>query len=115
MLRQKLSATATSLQAVRGEVGGLAGELQQARSRLRNTREENYQAARDLEREKSLVQNLRLQFESGQAATFFVSIENLVNFGQHTVVIESWWQTTMGILETENEELSRALQCKARH
>ena len=114
MLRQKLSATATSLQAVRGEVGGLAGELQQARSRLRSTREENYQAARDLEKEKSLVQNLRLQFESGQAA-FFVNIENLVNFGQHTVVIESWWQTTMGILETENEELSRALQCKARH
>ena len=56
------------------------GELQQARSRLRSTREENYQAARDLEKEKSLVQNLRLQFESGQAA-FFVnskfSMQNL--------------------------------------
>ena len=85
-LKQKLASTNTAMNSTQRELSQTLHELQQTKNKLKTRCEENFLIGRELENERNIVQNLKLQFESSQ--------------------------TTINILENENDELDRNMKKK---
>ena len=83
-LKQKLASTSTAVHSTQRELSQTLHELQQTKSKLKTRCEENFLLGREVENEGNIVQNLKLQFDSAQ--------------------------TTISILENENDEMDRALK-----
>ena len=82
----KLSASNKGIHSAQAEMSKLLAEFEQTKMLLRTRCEETYLTGKELENEKNLVQNLKLQLESSR--------------------------TTTNILENENEEIEKCLAMK---
>ena len=82
----KLSASNKGIHSAQAEMSKLLAEFEQTKMLLRTRCEETYLTGKELENEKNLVQNLKLQLESSR--------------------------TTASILENENEEIEKCLAMK---
>ena len=82
----KLSASNKGIHSAQAEMSKLLAECEQTKMLLRTRCEETYLTGKELENEKNLVQNLKLQLESSR--------------------------TTTNILENENEEIEKCLAMK---
>ena len=85
-LRQKLEMSLETINTSRGELASTLAELQHTRARLVEQCEETGAVCRELEGERKTVMSLKMQLESSQ--------------------------TTVGILETENEDMDKTLKRK---
>ena len=86
LMKQKVASANTSMGSTQRELSQTLQELQQTINKLKARCEDNFLLGRELENERNIVQNLKLQFESSQ--------------------------TTINILENENDELDRNLKQK---
>ena len=82
----KLSASNKGFHSAQTEMSKLLAEFEQTKMLLRTRCEETYLTGKELENEKNLVQNLKLQLESSR--------------------------TTTNIIENENEEIEKCLAMK---
>ena len=82
----KLSASNNGIHSAQTEMSKLLAEFEQTKMLLRTRCEETYLTGKELENEKNLVQNLKLQLDSSR--------------------------TTSSILENENEEIEKCLAMK---
>ena len=82
----RLSASNKGLHSAQAEMSKLLAEFEQTKLLLRTRCEETYLTGKELETEKNLVQNLKLQLETSR--------------------------TTTNILENENEEIEKCLAMK---
>ena len=82
----KLSVSNKGIHSAQTEMSKLLAELEQTKTVLRTRCEETYLTGKELENEKNLVQNLKLQLESSR--------------------------TTTNILENENEEIEKCFAMK---
>ena len=82
----RLSASNKGLHSAQAEMSKLLAEFEQTKLLLRTRCEETYLAGKELETEKNLVQNLKLQLETSR--------------------------TTTNILENENQEIEKCLAMK---
>ena len=82
----KLSASNKGIHSAQTEMSKLLAEFEQTKMLLRTRCEETYLTGKELENEKNLVQNLKLQLDSSR--------------------------TTSSILENENEEIEKCLAMK---
>ena len=82
----KLSVSNKGIHSAQTEMSKLLAELEQTKTVLRTRCEETYLTGKELENEKNLVQNLKLQLESSR--------------------------TTANILENENEEIEKCFAMK---
>ena len=85
-LKQKLAATNTAMNSTQRELSTNLQDLQLTKNKLKTRCDENFLLGKELENERNIVHNLKLQCESGH--------------------------TTINILENENDELDRNLKQK---
>merc|ERR1712050_673517 len=85
-MKQKVASANSSMTSTQKELSQTLHDLQQTKNKLKEKCEENFVLGRELDNERNTVQNLRLQFESSQ--------------------------TTINILENENDELDQSLKQK---